>query len=447
MPPQVLPIGETVLSFPAGTINALVDQFYRDRAAEKAGSKDGRSSAGNRPWLIVQIKNSTDEQIEPGEVLGYSEPMLTLDDPPDGDPAQIHDAPMLDGVLATTAAHANQFAVVIDYIPVDGVGPAVVGGLAWVAVNWTDAAHDHIKVDDGEYMLTSSADGIKPIWHGDIPDELPALVSAIVNLSGSGSGADIDIKIALVDRDVDGVMEDDPADLLEADDIPLTDDEIAAGWEVLFQEPVPDDETNYTDNLVDNFNLLGYRRPPLMLKYYESDGTPHVGTAESDGGGTDTIELEHAASTVDDFYTGDTISTTGGAGSGQSKTITAYDGATFIATVDSDWGTAVDSSTEYSISSTLDSKLKTTTVDDTENKKRIVRFATLPFIYHGEAIKLGQYTQGDYPDYGENAPWPPPGVDDPETFFKKPRRWIAINSVLIVELCVELPPPILPESS
>jgi len=77
-----------------------------------------------------------------------------------------------------------------------------------------------------------------------------------------------------------------------------------------------------------------------------------TGTAVGPGTGLDTIELENAASTnltstTDDYYVGWTIEITAGAGSGQSETITAYDAATFDATVSAPWGIVPDGTSVY----------------------------------------------------------------------------------------------------
>jgi len=71
------------------------------------------------------------------------------------------------------------------------------------------------------------------------------------------------------------------------------------------------------------------------------------GTAQS--GGVNTITLAASALTVNQCYTGATVILTGGTGSGQSKKITAYNGSTKSATVDSNWTTAPDATTTYEI--------------------------------------------------------------------------------------------------
>jgi hypothetical protein len=77
---------------------------------------------------------------------------------------------------------------------------------------------------------------------------------------GGGSTTTVSIKIVLVDEDIDGVDEADPAVTFTADDVTLTDDETTAGYTVVLQDPVPDDDTDYDANHVDKLDLRAYRR-------------------------------------------------------------------------------------------------------------------------------------------------------------------------------------------
>lgn len=76
--------------------------------------------------------------------------------------------------------------------------------------------------------------------------------------------------------------------------------------------------------------------------------TSRANTAQA-GAGT-TITLDASASAVDDFYNGCRIVTTGGTGSGQTRTITDYNGTTKVATV-ATWDTNPDVTTTFDISS------------------------------------------------------------------------------------------------
>jgi len=73
-----------------------------------------------------------------------------------------------------------------------------------------------------------------------------------------------------------------------------------------------------------------------------------TGTAQV-GGSTTSIKLAAAASAVDDFYTGMTVSLTAGTGSGQAGEIIGYVGSTKIATIAKAWAVAPDATSTYSI--------------------------------------------------------------------------------------------------
>lgn len=73
-----------------------------------------------------------------------------------------------------------------------------------------------------------------------------------------------------------------------------------------------------------------------------------TGTAQA-GGSTTTIKLAAAASAVDDFYTGMTVSITAGTGNGQAGEVIGYVGSTKIATIAKAWATAPDATSTYSL--------------------------------------------------------------------------------------------------
>jgi len=72
------------------------------------------------------------------------------------------------------------------------------------------------------------------------------------------------------------------------------------------------------------------------------------GTAQG-GDATPMIQLASTSSSKDDYYKGRTLITTGGTGSGQTKTIVSYSGSDQKATVDSAWSGTPDNSTTYEI--------------------------------------------------------------------------------------------------
>lgn len=73
-----------------------------------------------------------------------------------------------------------------------------------------------------------------------------------------------------------------------------------------------------------------------------------TGTAQT-GSTTSTIKLAAAASAVDDFYTGMSITITGGTGSGQTREVIGYVGSTKVCTPATNWVTTPDATSLYSL--------------------------------------------------------------------------------------------------
>lgn len=94
-------------------------------------------------------------------------------------------------------------------------------------------------------------------------------------------------------------------------------------------------------------------------KYRVYDGTnlyeitqPSTITGTSQAGGADTITLNTSASGTNDIYNGWEVYIVSGTGSGQTRTISDYVGATKVATVSSAWDTQPDHTSVYYITST-----------------------------------------------------------------------------------------------
>ena len=84
-------------------------------------------------------------------------------------------------------------------------------------------------------------------------------------------------------------------------------------------------------------------------------GSPWGGNANTTtgdcqaGGGNDEIILAAAETFSDDELNGLVVEITAGTGAGQKRMITDYAGGTDTATVDSNWGTNPDATSDYSI--------------------------------------------------------------------------------------------------
>ena len=264
-----------------------------------------------------------------------------------------------------------------------------------------------------------------------------------VSTGGSSSTPTV-IRIVLIDADIIGIKEAEPSEFIEYE---LTEEEIADGYTVAYQDP-PDDD--YAMNLVAELNKWKYKRQKVTVKYFTSE-SPIEGEAQS--GGSTTIELAAGSSTVDDFYVGDSIEIEVPSEAAQTRVVTAYDGTTLIATVESAWDNNPSSGTPYTITFDRTSRLATTAIDDADSgsaPRKIVQYATIEVYYDdGKDFLLGEYERSDYPDYPENEVFPPDGSGTydtvPAEFLKKRYRAIVINNVLITALCEELPAPALTE--
>jgi len=84
----------------------------------------------------------------------------------------------------------------------------------------------------------------------------------------------------------------------------------------------------------------------LYLQLTTCAAERNAGTATS--GGASTITLGANASPTDGAYVGLMLRTVSGVGAGQNRVISAYDGATHVATVSTAWTTAPDNTTTYS---------------------------------------------------------------------------------------------------
>lgn len=97
-----------------------------------------------------------------------------------------------------------------------------------------------------------------------------------------------------------------------------------------------------------------------------------TGTAQA--GASTTITLKSASSAVDDYYNGLYITITGGTGSGQVRIIEDYVGSTKVATVDSAWTTAPNSTSTYSITTWTPEAVNQYVNVQPQGRARIVRY-------------------------------------------------------------------------
>ena len=99
-----------------------------------------------------------------------------------------------------------------------------------------------------------------------------------------------------------------------------------------------------------------------------------TGTAQA--GASTTITLKSSSSSTDDYFNGLYITITGGTGAGQIRIITDYVGSTKVATVDSAWTTAPNSTSTYSITSWTAAAVNQYVNAQPQGRARIVRYVS-----------------------------------------------------------------------
>lgn len=95
--------------------------------------------------------------------------------------------------------------------------------------------------------------------------------------------------------------------------------------------------------------LFQYDTPKIGVVYGGVNDPYSTATGTAQAGTSTTITLASGATGLAGSYIGQVITTTGGTGSGQTKTIIGYVGSTKVATVDSAWSVTPNATTTYSI--------------------------------------------------------------------------------------------------
>lgn len=106
-----------------------------------------------------------------------------------------------------------------------------------------------------------------------------------------------------------------------------------------------------------------------------ASGTKHdTGTAQA--GSSSTITLKSASSATNDYFNGMYITITGGTGSGQIRMIEDYVGSTKVVTVDTNWTTAPDNTSTYSIDSFTTESVNQYVNVSPQGRARIIRYVS-----------------------------------------------------------------------
>lgn len=183
--PKKLVKGERLKGIDTASHNAFYDTWKRVNESQRVAGGTGQSSG--TATLAMEVFNASGADIDAAfPVLKITAPTYTTDDRPE----VVNDGVSLEGDTPDAGTGINDICIVQGPI-IDGESrSAVVVGMSWVKVEFTDESHiAAIPLDGDDTKLTSASSGIKIVWHEEIPDAeyLPADLWCLVFLGGSDS--------------------------------------------------------------------------------------------------------------------------------------------------------------------------------------------------------------------------------------------------------------------
>jgi len=211
---------------------------------------------------------------------------------------------------------------------------------------FTPATSDKARMLKTYYGDIGTVNGATPISTSDITTAMEAsgrllyALNALTEAAGDGDLAAMKTAVDIIDVNVedieDATVQDAAGENIAADIIALkakADTVVADVWDEVLTGATHNDPTS-----------AGRR-----LRAIEDITVLRDETAVSDGGGTNTIELDAGASDVVNFYAEDWIMLTSGTGIGQMRHIDSYDKDTKICMVGDDWNPAIDGNEKFVI--------------------------------------------------------------------------------------------------
>jgi hypothetical protein len=110
-----------------------------------------------------------------------------------------------------------------------------------------------------------------------------------------------------------------------------------------------------TPNNTTTFALMPADSPTLnaSLQVSANVATATIRTGTAQAGSANAITLDAGASTINNIYSGDQITLTGGTGVGQTRSIVSYNGTTKAATIAPGWTTIPDNTSTFAVSANL----------------------------------------------------------------------------------------------
>lgn len=186
------------LRIPAGDWNRIVDAtraFFQQQAGAAAKAPANAATAGTRQASVILVKNASGADQQRFAVLGIDAPIILPGSGGNDDEFQRQVA--LSCVVPTTAEHQGRFAILLEPLPVGGIGRACVAGVSVVRLKIANEDDPQADVADGDpRKLTTVASGgsAQVLWKEEPPDGATE-VWAVVRFGSTGGGSTMTIKL------------------------------------------------------------------------------------------------------------------------------------------------------------------------------------------------------------------------------------------------------------
>ncbi len=172
--------GQPLRAVPSATWNQFTDT---SKAIAQSAPKPNTQGSRGAQALKVLVHNGT------GSDMTADFPIVKLGGPVHSPAARagvVYEGLQLEATAPDADTKAASIAIVQSPIADGQFRPAVTRGPSYCDLLWTDAAHTCAAPAATNTHLTSSAVGIRVLWHDTLPDSLPAVVKALVWLDPQG---------------------------------------------------------------------------------------------------------------------------------------------------------------------------------------------------------------------------------------------------------------------
>lgn len=147
--------GQRLTAADVNRLTRAAQELARQLEAAPAALRTLKGQAAG--GVVIQVCNDTGETLYPQQVAGLDDVVFQT---------AILSEPVIVHLVMPTAAHAGKFAVVLDEIPDQGIGRAMIYGVAVVKINLTSTAHDHAEIaaDQVAYLESGATGSAEILW-------------------------------------------------------------------------------------------------------------------------------------------------------------------------------------------------------------------------------------------------------------------------------------------